>query len=213
MEGILQVTGKRGPGQQRESHGMGRIHHLLGPLPLPGQVLVVEDGDRSAVLLEDLHDLLEEFVAGIECLPQFVDRILPVLADQEHPIHVQLVPAAAQRFGDGGVEGEAEFLRAGAAQVILRELVHVGRYQLEGGPVPPPLHGISHQEALPHVPGVGRVPPLGGHHGQPPGLGGLSPKQRWNRQAAPQGADKGASIDHELSPSNQSRITREPLPG
>ena len=31
-------------------------------------------------------------------------------------------------------------------------------------------------------------------------------------KAAPQGADKGASIDHELSPSNQSRITREPRP-
>ena len=74
---------------------MGRIHHLLGPLPFPGQVLVVEDGHRSAILLEDLHDLLEEFVAGIERLSQFVDRILPVLADQEHRVHVQLVPAAA----------------------------------------------------------------------------------------------------------------------
>ena len=191
---------------------MGRIHHLLGPLPFPGQVLVVENGHRSAILLEDLHDLLEEFVAGIEGLSQFVDRILPVLPDQKHPIHVQLVPAAAQGFGDSGVDGKAELLRAGAAQVILRELVHVGRYQLEGRPMPPSLHGISHQEALPHVPGVGRVPPLGGHHGQPPGLGSLSPKQGGNRQAAPQGADKGASIDHELSPSIQSPITREPRP-
>ncbi len=60
---------QRRAGHERKAHRVGRIDHLLGPVPLPREVLVVEDRHSPARSPEDLDDLLEELVAGIERLP------------------------------------------------------------------------------------------------------------------------------------------------
>ncbi len=81
--GNRHVTGRDDPAMKWKTHRPGRLDHVLGPVPVPGEVLVVEDRDRSPAALEDVDGLLEEFVPRIERLPLVVARVLAVLADDQ----------------------------------------------------------------------------------------------------------------------------------
>ncbi len=78
--------GKRRAGHEGKAQLPGRLDHLAGPVPLPREVLVVEDGNAVAALLEDVDDLGEELVPRIERLPLFIARIIAVFADQQDAV-------------------------------------------------------------------------------------------------------------------------------
>ena len=100
IAGIRHVTGSDDPARNGNFIFSRGVHHLLRPLPLPRQVLVVEHRRGAAVLREHLDDLLEELVPRVLDLAELVLRVLAVLADHQHRIDRQLVAAAAQGFGD-----------------------------------------------------------------------------------------------------------------
>src|SRR5947207_1051542 len=99
---------------------MRRVYHPLCLFEAVGQVFVVVDRDYAAVLLEDFYTLFEKLVARVKDLTLFILGIIAVLADDEHGVHGELVAAATQRLGDGGIHRETEFLCALGALIALR---------------------------------------------------------------------------------------------
>ena len=108
MGGSRQVTGSDEPGQERELQPLRRLDHLLGLGEAERKMLVVENRDRAAVVLEDLGGLAEELVARIEDLPLVVAGIIAVFADDQDGVDGQFVAAAAERLGNRGIDLEAE---------------------------------------------------------------------------------------------------------
>src|SRR5262249_24985048 len=90
-----------GAGHERKFQLVRSVVHLLGPLPVPGEVLVVEDRHRFAAVAEDLDDLLEELVARIFGLAFFVARAIAVLANEHDAIDGQFAAAQGPGVGDG----------------------------------------------------------------------------------------------------------------
>ncbi len=87
------VDGRGAPGDRQgraghecKTHLLRDVVHLPGPIPVPRQVFVVEDGGGLAGSSEDSDDLLEELVARVEVLAFFIGRIAAVLADQKDAI-------------------------------------------------------------------------------------------------------------------------------
>src|SRR5207247_5539920 len=78
------------PCHEGKSHAPRRVVHLARPVPIPRQVLVVEDRHRAAAGPEYFHDFLEEGVPRILGLAFFVTRILPMLADEDHAVDREL---------------------------------------------------------------------------------------------------------------------------
>src|SRR5262245_33477862 len=127
-------------------------------------MLVVKDGCRPAVLLEDLDHLLEELVAWVFLLPDLVVRVIAVLTDDQDSVYREPVRATAQGLGNRGIDREPGILRSLPAQVVLWELIHVGGNHVERRTVPLALDRVACQEPFAHVPGMGPIPPLGGHN-------------------------------------------------
>ena len=124
-----------GAGHEGELHSPRRVVHLLGVVPVPGEVLVVEHGHGAVARPEHLDDLLEELVARIARLALFVARVLAVLADQHHAVNGELAAAAGQGLRDGRIDFHGgESGRAVAAQVVAADLVYIEGNQIHGGP-------------------------------------------------------------------------------
>src|SRR5207244_8256879 len=99
-------------------------------------MLIVENRDCLAVFPEDLDNLLEKRIARIERLSQLIARVVAVLADDEHRVHIEPLAAAPQCLGYTGIDLEAELRRAFQAQVSRRSLIDVERHDVEAGLVP-----------------------------------------------------------------------------
>src|ERR1051325_4775686 len=110
-------------------------------------MLVVEHRHDAAILAKDLDDLPKELVARILFLTELVGRIVAVLADDEDSVNVEPIAAAAQGLGDGLVNLEAELLGAIAAEIVLGELIDIGRDDIERRPMPAAIDGVAVQEA------------------------------------------------------------------
>src|SRR5690348_5582502 len=102
-------------------------------------MLVVEHRHDAAILAKDIDDLAKELVAWIFLLPELVGRIVAVLADDEDGVDVEPIAAAAQRLGDGLVDGEAELLGPAAAEIVLRRLIDISGDNIERRPMPAAL--------------------------------------------------------------------------
>src|SRR5206468_1677094 len=99
-----------GAGHESEAQSARSVVHLARPVPIPRQVLVVEDRHGAAARFEDLYDLLEDFVERILVLSFFVAFVPAMFAYEQHAIDGQLFSAERQGFADAGVElhrGEA----------------------------------------------------------------------------------------------------------
>ena len=81
MDGIRQVTGREEPAKRREIQLPRRVHHFPGPIPIPGEVLVVENGSRASIGSIDIRDLLKELVAWVLLLADLVIGIVAMFAD------------------------------------------------------------------------------------------------------------------------------------
>ena len=57
-------------------------------------------------------DLLEELISGQKMLPELIERILPVFANNQNGVHGQGRPSAPQRASDCVIYGEADLARA-----------------------------------------------------------------------------------------------------
>ena len=90
-------------------------------------MLVVEHGRRSARLAIGVDDLLEEAPPRIHVLFLLVVRIVAVFADQQHPVHRQLVAASGERLGDRRPQIESVMRRHRGAQVTFGMLVEIHR--------------------------------------------------------------------------------------
>ncbi len=196
------VTGSDEPAAKSESQLARRVEHRARPVPVPRQVLVVEHRRRAAIFAKDVNNLAEEFVARILFLPQPIDRIVAMFADDEDGIHGELIAAAPQRLGDGGIDGETELLGTIAAQIVGRRLIDIGGDDIERRPMPLPAHGIADEKAFRHVPGVRAFAPFGGDDGKASAAGGLigSPGKRGCQGAGGGSFDEGAACEHRQCP-------------
>ena len=145
-----------GTGHQCKVQFPGRFHHLLGPFPFPGKMLVVEHRHTAAACPEDVHDLPEELVARIHGLPLLVPGVASVLTDQQNPVDRQTVSTQRQGFGDGGIELHRWILTGPvAAEVALPDLVHKERHHIHGGPVKSTVPAVAAQKTVHDVLAVG----------------------------------------------------------
>ena len=78
--------GEAGAGLEGELQLTGGVVHFLGPVPVPREVLVVEDGHGAATLAEDVHDLGEELIAWVLGLSLFVLGVIAMLADEDDAV-------------------------------------------------------------------------------------------------------------------------------
>src|SRR3954451_12028351 len=83
-------NGKTGTSHERESHKSRRVVHLLGPVPVPREMLIVENGYGLSACLEDLHGFLKEPIARILHLAFWRFRVVSMLAYNYHSIDGEL---------------------------------------------------------------------------------------------------------------------------
>src|SRR5438445_4439356 len=145
-------------------------------------MLVVEDGNRPAVLLEDVDHLLEKVITRIKHLAQLVAGIFAVLADTEDRVDREFVSAAAERLGNRRVDLETEFLSPAFAQIVVGSLVDVGGHDLQPGFVPCSVHGVTNEKSVAHVLSMALEPEFGGDDGQFLSLGVGPLRGRTNSQ-------------------------------
>ena len=122
--------GRAGP--EGYLHLPGGLVHPAGVLPAVREVLVIENGHRAAGFSDDSRDLLKEIAARQHLLSQPGHRIVPVLADQQDPVHRQLVASQRQRCSNALVDWNVEFMGELASDVSPVNLVDIERG--DGGP-------------------------------------------------------------------------------
>ena len=160
---------ERGAGHEGEPQLPGGVVHLARPLPVPGEVLVVEDRGGSACCAVDGDDLPEELVARVEPLALLVGAVGAVLADEQDAVDGEAAAAQGQGVGHGRVDGQV--LEAGlalAAEVVPGELVDVERHQVHFRAVVAAAPAVPFEEAVADVLAVGVLAVLG-YDGRDPG--------------------------------------------
>ena len=127
------------------------VVHLLGPIPVPGEVLVVEHRHRAPAGAEHAHDLLEELVARIfVCPSRSWDNCRARRSAARRPRPA--CSAQRQRLGNGGIElHDGEARRAVAAEIALPDLIAVQGHQVHGRLVPRAVPAVAFQEAVHEV--------------------------------------------------------------
>ena len=130
--GRRQTTGKAEPAQRGICISRCGLVHPAGVLPAVREMLVIENGHRAAGFSDDSRDLLKEIAAGQHLLSQPGHRIVPVLADQQDPVHRQLVASQRQRCSNALVDWNVEFMGELASDVSPVNLVDIERGN--GGP-------------------------------------------------------------------------------
>jgi hypothetical protein len=80
-----------------------------------------------------------------------------VLADDDDGVDREFRSTAADGFGDGGIDLEAEFAGAGSAQIVGGFLIDIQRDDLDVGLVPFAGEGVADQETIADVLGVGEI--------------------------------------------------------
>jgi hypothetical protein len=88
-------------------------------------MLVVIEGNKSARALHDRDDLVKELFARVQVLPQFIFRIVAMLADGEHPIDSQFLPTQAERRVNCFVDRDLVIGRHLPGHVAVRHLVGI----------------------------------------------------------------------------------------
>ena len=154
--------GRAGP--EGYPHLPGRFVHPAGVLPAVGEVLVIENRHRPAHFSDDARDLLEEIAARQHLLSQPGHGVVPVLPDQQDPVHRQLVASQRQRRPDAFVDGYVELVGQLASHVPLVNLVDVERGDAGPGRNQAVVGGKSPQELVHDHAGVA-VGEEGGDHG------------------------------------------------
>ncbi len=86
-------------------------------------MLVAEHGDRPSRCRDHSCNLLEEVLPRIQVLPLFVPGIVPVLPDQQHPVHRQFAPAQRKRLRDAGIDRHIVYLRDLHPDILLVNLI------------------------------------------------------------------------------------------
>ena len=87
--GRRQATGTLEPAIIGKPSVARLVVHPRGARPIVGEMLVVVDRHAPPRAAEDLDDLLEKPAPGIELLPLRVERIVAMLANQDHAIDGQ----------------------------------------------------------------------------------------------------------------------------
>ena len=175
------------------------VEHMFSRVRLTQQhLLVVEDRCGAAILLKNLNDFLEVFVARVLDLVQLIARVFAVLANDQNGIHCEFIAATTEGFGDGGVNLEAELFRAAAAQIVFSNLIDISRHNLEGWVMPLSFDGIAVQEPLGHVPGVAAVEPdIGDHCKFLARVGSWVKRSTWvDKNRCPSGSQKSSTRNH-----------------
>ena len=124
----------------------------MSPVPVPREVLVVEDRHTATAFAEHPDDLLKELIPRIEPLPLLVGGVVAVFADQQHPVNVQAASAAAQRLGNRRIDFHLREVSCPfAAEFSIRLLVGVDRHQFDVGDVVSTVPTVPVQVAVEDV--------------------------------------------------------------
>jgi hypothetical protein len=121
-------VGQAASGHPGDLHLLDRSPHVLRPGPVPGHVLVVENGDHAAGLPEDVYHLVEELPSRVELLALCVQRVGAVLPYDHDAVNRQRIPAATERGRQRRIERHGMLLRGVDADVVLENLHQVHRH-------------------------------------------------------------------------------------
>ena len=122
---------QRGAGHQRRAETGRALAHPAAVVPVVGEVLVVEDGDAASARRQDAADLLHEIAARVELLLLLVPGVVPVLADQQHPVDREGIAPEGQGAGNAVVDGDPVLGGDIPADVGVGKLVDVHRGDLD----------------------------------------------------------------------------------
>ena len=115
-------------------------------------MLVVEHRHRAAAVLEDLHDLLEEFVPRIQRLPFLVAPVSSVLSDEHHAVDAERAPAEGQGLCNRRIQLHRwELAEASLAHIVVPDLVDVDRDEIHVGVMMRPVPAVPLEETVHNV--------------------------------------------------------------
>ena len=127
--------------------------------------LSLNSGTKRPARLHRRNALIEELLARIEMLAEFVERIVAVLADQQHRVDAEILAADAHRFVDRLKERNLKPLRNVAGHVVLRELIGVERHDIAAGIDQLAVEQVRLEEVFENVVGMRPKPQLGEDRG------------------------------------------------
>ena len=147
---------QRGAGHQGKAQLAGKVVHLLGPIPTPGEMFIVEDGHTTPSQTIDRNDLLEKFIAGVEGLALGVGTVLAMFTDEQHTINGQVIRPQRERVSNRRVDLHGrEARRPISAQIPIRHLIDVERDQIHRWPMVMAIPAIAFEKAVDKVLGMG----------------------------------------------------------
>ena len=115
-------------------------------------MLVVENRSRSTAAFIDVDDLLKEFVTRIKRLPFFIDRVVPVLANQQHAVDGKVVSTKRQCIGNGRrVLDRGVTTQPLAAQIVRSNLLDIQRDDVHRRTVVSTFPAVTFQEPIDDV--------------------------------------------------------------
>ena len=156
MAGSLHVTGSEEPARNGNFSRFEVSTISLALREAERQMLVVENRDGPAIVLENPGCLAKELVAGIENLPLLILGVVAVFADDQHGVNGQFVAAAPERLGNRGIDLETKIASAGALWSSFGLLVDIKCDDVDRRPMPFAFPGITDQETGRPCAGHGR---------------------------------------------------------
>ena len=128
-------------------------------------MFVVVNRNPPSILLKHLDTRLKELIPGIELLPHFIGRIVPVLGNNQHSVHGKPLSPAPQGLCNRRIHREPELPRTVFTLIPHGPLVHVKRHHPRVRPVPAPFYGIPDQKPICKVLRMGQIPVDRRNHG------------------------------------------------
>src|SRR6185312_1945832 len=99
--------GEARPRHKGKSHRSGRIVHALRPIPVPREMLVAKNRNRTPAIAEHLNCFLKEPIARILNLSLSSLRIVSVFAHDDYTVYSKLARPLRERFRNGRVNFHA----------------------------------------------------------------------------------------------------------
>ena len=134
-------------GHERDAQFLRAVIHGFGFWPRVGEMLVGEDGHRTASTLDDVEDLVEEFRARVEVLAEIIDGVVAMFAHQDDRVDGEFGAPGAERFANGGEDTKAMPGGEIARQIVGGDLVGIERHHPGARRLPNAIRRIAAQQA------------------------------------------------------------------
>src|SRR5438105_2566715 len=128
-------------------------------------MFVVENRTRLTSVFEDFDNFLKPLISGIALLPFFINRIIPMLGDDDDSVDGEFGGAQRQRIGNRRNTFQAVFGNSLPGQIAFWELIDVNRSNIEARHLPSAAPGVSHRMTVEKMLGMRMLTNLGSEKG------------------------------------------------